>query len=240
MGPGIGASLVVFGLIAPFLLLATFGFCCVVGIWFLLPERTPPRERRPVPIIHAIDRRIVTFVAFGVVTATVQAIPLQTIGFYMTDTLHLAPSQAAQLVGVGLMVSAMAGLFAQLVVVQRFRLSAATLTWVGLGLSLVSMVLLSASREYGPMVTALVFNGLGFGMCRPGIHRVRVAVGQALGAGGGCRRDGRDGRRRVRPLHPKRRCRSIRCSTRRLTSSARCCWRCCSSSISFCRTSSAT
>jgi MFS family permease len=169
LGPGIGASLVVFGLIAPFLLLAAFGFSCVLGIWFLLPERTPPKEHRAPPVIHATDRRIAVFVIFGVVSATVQAIPLQTFGFYMTDLLHLDPSQAAQFVGVGLMASAMAGLFAQLVLVQRFHLSAATLTWVGLVLALISCVLLATSRQYGPLVTALVFNGLGFGMCRPGI-----------------------------------------------------------------------
>ncbi len=194
LGPGIGAMLVVFGLIAPFFFLAAFGFACVAAIVVLLPERTPPKMHRDLPRIRITDRRVAAFVGFGTITAMVQAIPTQTISFYMTDVLKLDPAHAVQLVGVGLMCSAMAGLFAQLVLVQRFRLSPHTLTLAGLCLALVSSVLIAVSRQYGPMVTALVLNGLGFGMCRPGIsaaaslsvthHEQGGVAGAMVGTGG--------------------------------------------------------
>src|SRR5262249_53510262 len=133
------------------------------------PERTPPKERNW-PKMRVTDRRVIVFVIFGTIAAMVQAIPTQTISFYMTDTLKLSPAHAIQQVGIGLMASAMAGLFAQLVLVQRFGLSARRLTLFGLCLSMASSILIVLSRDYGPMVTALVLNGLGFGMCRPGIN----------------------------------------------------------------------
>lgn len=168
LGPGLGAMLIVFGLIAPFLFLAVFAFACVIGIYFLLPERTPPKSR-DWPKMRLTDRRVVVFVIFGTVAAMVQAIPTQTIAFYMTDMLKLKPADAIQLVGIGLMAFAMAGLIAQLVLVQRFRLTARQLTLFGLVLCFVSAILIVVSRQYAAMVFALVLNGLGFGMCRPGI-----------------------------------------------------------------------
>lgn len=180
LGPGIGAMLVVFGLLAPYYFLALVAFACATAAWFLLPERTPPKEHKPPPGISPFDKRIVVFMGFGVVAAAVQAIPTQLIGFYMTDTLHLEPTHAVQFVGVGLMASALASLFAQLVLIHRFHLSAGTLTRWGLILALASSILIALSRQYGPLVSALVLNGLGFGMCRPGISAAAsLAVGRA-------------------------------------------------------------
>jgi MFS family permease len=180
LGPGIGAMLVVFGLLAPYYFLAIVALGCAVAAWFVLPERTPPREHRPPPAVSPFDRRIVVFMGFGVVAAAVQAIPTLMISFYMSDTLHLAPANAVQFVGIGLMVSACASLFAQLVLIHHFRLSAGVLIRWGLILALASCVLIAASRQYGPLVGALVLNGLGFGMCRPGIS---AAASLAVGRG---------------------------------------------------------
>lgn len=180
LGPGVGAMLVVFGLLAPYYFLALVAFGCATAAWFLLPERTPPKEHKPPPGISPFDKRIVVFMAFGVVAAAVQAIPTQLIGFYMSDTLKLEPAHAVQLVGIALMASAFASLFAQLVLIHRFHLSAGTLTRWGLVLALASCVLIALSRQYGPLVGAMVLNGLGFGMCRPGISAAAsLAVGRA-------------------------------------------------------------
>ena len=77
------------------------------------------------------DRRIWPFIVFGVGISTAGAVPIQTIGYLFIDVLHYSPKQAPQYTGIGLVAGALAALFAQLVVVQRFDLSARTLDALG-------------------------------------------------------------------------------------------------------------
>jgi MFS family permease len=69
------------------------------------------------------------------------------------------------------MCSAIASLFAQFVLVQRFRLGTRFLVYAGIGVALVSnllVILAIMSPNYGLIAFALVLSGLGFGMLRPG------------------------------------------------------------------------
>jgi MFS family permease len=69
------------------------------------------------------------------------------------------------------MCSAIASLFAQFVLVQRFRLSTKFLVHAGIWVALVSnllVILAIMSPNYGLIAFALVLSGLGFGMLRPG------------------------------------------------------------------------
>ena len=61
-----------------------------------------------------------------------------------------------------------AGLFAQLIVVQLFKLSARALIYWGSGIALLSNLLFAIGHQFGPLVFALIMSGLGFGMVRPG------------------------------------------------------------------------
>jgi len=73
------------------------------------------------------------------------------------------------MVGVTLMVSAMAALFAQLVIVQRFGLTAPTLFALGGFIGLASYLLLALANSYAPLVMAMVLNGFAFGLARPSV-----------------------------------------------------------------------
>jgi MFS family permease len=169
IGPGIGSALVVFGLFAPFYFTALVAFASAATVWFLLKEETKPH-------IHATqkrrlkwhDRRIWPFIVFGVGISTAGAVPIQTIGYLFIDVLHYTPKQAPQYTGIGLVAGAMTAMFAQLVVVQRFKLSARTLMRWGGAICIVSFALFSIGHQFGPLVFALMINGLGFGMVRPG------------------------------------------------------------------------
>ena len=169
IGPGIGSALVVFGLFAPFYFTAAVAFASAAAIWYFLPERTPPRvrlERHGTLKWH--DRRIWPFVVFGTGISTAGSIPIQTVGYLFIDILHLKPAEAPQYIGIGLVASSLAALFAQLVIVQRFNMSARTLIRWGTLIGLASFVLFAVGRQFGPLVMALVISGLGFGMVRPG------------------------------------------------------------------------
>jgi len=169
VGPGIGSALVVFGLFAPFYFTAAVAIASAAAIWYFLPERTAPRvrlERKSTLKWH--DRRIWPFIVFGTGISTAGAIPIQTVGYLFIDILHLKPSEAPQYIGIGLVASSLAALFAQLVIVQRFNMSARTLIRWGTAIGIASFVLFAVGHQFGPLVMALVISGLGFGMVRPG------------------------------------------------------------------------
>jgi MFS family permease len=169
IGPGIGAVFVVFGLFAPFYFTAFVAFASAGAIWLFLPERSAPQLRLEGRFkLHWHDRRIWPFIVFGLGISTAGAIPIQTVGYLLIDALHLKLADAPQYTMIGLVASSLAALFAQLVVVQRFNLSARTLIRWGAVITFLSFSLFAIGHQFGPLVMALIISGLGFGMVRPG------------------------------------------------------------------------
>ncbi|BCW88080.1 hypothetical protein sos41_12180 [Alphaproteobacteria bacterium SO-S41] len=180
-GPGVIAALAVLGTVAPFYFVAALGAISAFSIWRFLPERTAPvmkAQDRAAPLSWR-DPRILPFIIFGVMMGTAGSFPIQVIAFFFMDVLSLDSAAAIQMSGVGLMVSSMAALFAQLVVVQRFKLSAGQLIWIGIGLGFISYLLFILGTTYGLIVFALMLSGLGFGLIRPGYAAAAsLAVGR--------------------------------------------------------------
>lgn len=180
-GPGIIAALAVMGTIAPLYFIAAVGAVSAFAIWRFLPERTAP-------VMKALDRgsslswrdpRVLPFLIFGVMLGTAGSFPIQVIAYFFMDVLHLNTADAIQLSGVGLMASSMAALFAQLVIVQRMKLTASQLVQWGIGVGFASYVLFVVGETYGLIVFALLLSGLGFGLIRPGYAAaVSLAVGK--------------------------------------------------------------
>lgn len=173
LGPGVASALVVFGLLAPFYVIAVVAFVSAFAIWRFLPERTPPsaRAEEPAPVtLSWRDPRVLPFLVVATVVATVGAVPIQTGAFLFRDALGLDADQTIQFAGVGLMASSMAALFAQLVLVQRFHMSAEMLMRVGSGVAIAAFVVFAVARDFGPLVFAMLLSGLGFGLARPGFN----------------------------------------------------------------------
>jgi MFS family permease len=169
VGPGIGAVLVVFGLFAPFYFTALLAFASAAAIWMFLPERALPRlPLDPVPRLHWADLRVLPFILYGLGVSTAAAVPIQTVGYLFIDILHFSPAEAPQYTGIGLVASSLAALFAQLVVVQRFDISARALIRWGAAIALAANLLFAVGHQFGALVFALILSGLGFGMVRPG------------------------------------------------------------------------
>ncbi len=180
MGPGVVAALAVMGNIAPLYFVAAVGAASAFVIWRFLPERTAPVMKAHAKArLSWRDPRIVPFMVFGVLLGTAGAFPIQTVGFFFMDVLKLDTDQAIQMSGVGLMVSSVAALFAQLVIVQRLQLAAGQLVKIGIGISFVSYVIFVIGQTYGLITFALLLSGLGFGLIRPGYAAAAsLAVGK--------------------------------------------------------------
>jgi MFS family permease len=168
IGPGVGAALTVFGVVAPLYFVAFMAFVSTAAIWLLLPERSRPSQRKVEKALSWFDPRVLPFVIFAVIQGTAGSIPIQTIAFLIRDTLHLPVSETQQLAGVALMGSAIAALFAQFVLVQRFKLTSRFLIFAGILIALASNLMVIVATNYGLLAFALVLSGLGFGMLRPG------------------------------------------------------------------------
>jgi MFS family permease len=168
IGPGIGAALIIFGVIAPLFFVGFLGLLSAAAIWLLLPERTTPHKRVALKPLSWFDPRVLPFCVFAVVQGTAGSIPIQTVAFFIRDTLHTATADTQQLTGVALMCSAVATLVAQFVLVQRFKLTTKFLIYAGIAIAILSNILLMYAPNYGVIVFALMLSGLGFGMLRPG------------------------------------------------------------------------
>lgn len=169
VGPAIASLFAVLGLLAPFYFISALALASAATIWFFLPERTPPKEREYVKSnLKWHDRRILPFVIFAIGLSTASTVPIQTMGFFFMDVLRVKPEAAAQFNMIGQMSSSMAALFAQLVLIQRVRISARAMTNWGLGAAMACGLIFLFSGQFGPLVVGLALSGLGFGMARPG------------------------------------------------------------------------
>lgn len=167
-GPAFAGAVVAIDPLAPLYAVAAAAACAVVAVYFYLPERTAPKERAPRPKLSPFDPRIRPFLAYAMATGIVTSIPVQFIAFYFIDRLCLKSEDALQLVGVALSAAAMASLFSQLVLVQRFNLPPMTLMRAGPILILIGHAIIAVSTDIGPLVFGMMLSGLGAGMLTPG------------------------------------------------------------------------
>ncbi|MEJ1969382.1 MAG: MFS transporter [Rhizomicrobium sp.] len=168
-GPAIASLFTPFGLLAPFYFISGLALASAATIWFLLPERTPPRARAPASVsLKWHDRRVLPFALFAVGLSTASTVPIQTMGFFFMDVLHVRPEHAAQYNMIGQLATSLAALFAQLVVVQYARLSSRTMTNLGLGTAFLSCAAFLLFGNFLVLVVGLALSGLGFGLARPG------------------------------------------------------------------------
>jgi MFS family permease len=170
IGPGLGALLAVFGLLAPLYFSAGLAVVSAVMIWIFLPEDGPPIEKggpRP-PRLSFRDRRVLPFLLVATSLQAVQATTSITLAFFMQDTLGLDAHQTVQYSGAGFVVLAVSGLLTQLTLVQRLKPSPRTMMRAGVPLALLAFLTFLSAKEFYVYLLALLFLGAGLGLVRPG------------------------------------------------------------------------
>ncbi len=170
VGPGLGAALAVLGLLAPVYFSAALAVVSALTIWHFLPEDGVPAdhtiERRRKLSVR--DPRVLPFLLVSTSLQAVRATTVITLAFYLQDTLGLTSQQTVQYSGVGFVVLAVAGLIAQLVVVQRFQPPPRVLMRAGTALMVLAFALIVVGHGYLVVMVALALLGLGLGFVRPG------------------------------------------------------------------------
>lgn len=176
IGPGVAAAFAEIHIVAPFFAVAALAFFSVGLIWFYLPERSRPSQRvsekqqKRRAALKWHDRQALPWVVISIIISFAQTIIMQLCAFYFIDMLGLQSDDAMQMVGVGLMAMAMAALFAQIGLIQRFDLSVQFLLRWGAVATLFAFGGLIVGSSYGVLVAALTLAGFGFGLLRPGLQ----------------------------------------------------------------------
>lgn len=175
VGPGVAAWMGGrIGLVSPLIGVAVLAGGMAAMIWFTLPERTPPQQKGPSPstfssFSYAKDPRVSPFLIFGIGIWIVQAVTLQTINFYVMDTLGVGGAEATELAGAVLMGGAFAMLISQLVLIPRIKASPRTLMLLGAGVAFVANIFLAMAGSFGEIFFAFAVSGIGIGLSRPGM-----------------------------------------------------------------------
>jgi MFS family permease len=181
IGPGFGAMLAVLGLAAPLYFAAAVAVASAALLWRLLPEEAPPHTRTAgfvVPRLRPLDARVLPFLGVAAALQAVRATTTITLSLFFQDTLGLDAATTVRDAGIGFVVLAMAGLFAQLVLVQRLRPTATAMLRFGVPLMLTAFAVLVVGDGLTTYYAALGALGLGAGLVRPG-----TSAGASLSVG---------------------------------------------------------
>ena len=170
VGPPIAGFLILFGAFVAFWSIAGLAFLAAVAVVFFLTERTPPQRDKKHTKVHLTDKRIVPFLIIGVALSFCHNLLQQTLTFYVMDSFAMKSIyEATQYAAGGFAMMAMATIFVQLAILQRFSLSVRTLLIWGAIICFASMTLVAFSSNYAILLVALALAGAGFGLLRAAI-----------------------------------------------------------------------
>lgn len=167
LGPSFGAATSLLGPTVPFYAAGALGAAMAGAVFAFLPERTGPIKRQASVKVRLTDARLRPFFIFALAFGLINAIPIQTIAFYFIDRLGYSTSAAPGFVSIGLTAGAISSLFAQLVVVQRFRLPPAALMRAAPVMMAAGHALIFLSDSLWPIVIGMMASGFGSGLAVP-------------------------------------------------------------------------
>ncbi len=167
LGPGIGGTTVQFGPVIPLFIVSGIAILSFLTILRFLPERSRPLQRTNQPKLKVTDKRLRAALFYGVCGGVLMVLPIQLIGFYLIDILELEEISASQVLSVVFMVSSIAALFSQLVIIQRFKLPPSLLVWIAPPTIALGQLIVALGSDIGTISFGMMITGLGTGMYFP-------------------------------------------------------------------------
>jgi MFS family permease len=171
LGPALGGLLAGISLLAPLYFAAGMTLLSWLLVLMFLPE-SPRRhlvgQTGVAPRLNYRDARYRHFLLIAVVMLIAFSVIQQTLGFYFQDILQLSSQHAARQVGFALMGAATISLFAQGVLVQRFRWPTWRLILCGLVLLLLGSLALAIGASVYWLFAGVGLCGLGIGISYSG------------------------------------------------------------------------
>lgn len=179
LGPVLSALLVALGLLAP--LYIASGIALLSALFIAVTVREPVRQTtrsNSTGRLKLFDRRYFPFILVGFLTFSAFSMTSQTIGFYFQDKFALDARATAQAIGMGLMVSGVMSLFAQLFLVRRRAMTPSRLLRTGLPILVAGYAALLVAGSIPLLIASMGVLGLGLGLVAPGFTAgASLAVG---------------------------------------------------------------
>lgn len=179
LGPASAAFLVDFGVLVPLYVIAVFGLLATALALLGLPKKVPKADSAdaggtvswPV-LVPLIASTLLLYVSLS----TLQ----QTLAFNLQDLLRTDSANTARLTGFVFMAIAVATIFMQAVVIQRFKPAPPTLLLWGLVLALLGFGTYIFAVSFVALLLSGLLMGCGFGLLTPGLT---AAASLSTGAG---------------------------------------------------------
>ncbi|CAA0079060.1 MFS transporter [Zhongshania aliphaticivorans] len=167
VGPAL-AWFVSINYLAPLYIQAAVAFIVGVLVWRYLPAIPPANTSgRKQPKLAYFDPRYRIFLVLGFIIYSLLGMVQQTLGFYFQDTLDINGIRAAQLFSSAMVVSSVAILIAQFLVVRSYSGLPMRLLRVGLPFMLMSYLLLANASALWMLFLAMGLFGFGMGLTGP-------------------------------------------------------------------------
>ena len=173
LGPALGAVVVSLGLglVAPIFLSSLMPLLGMLLVWRLLPSaESTVKQGESAPGLRVRDSRLLPLLVVGLCAMLVVSVVQFTIGYLIQDRFALDGIETARQTGLAAMASGVALLFAQMVLIQVFRLTPLKLMRLGMPLVLASLLLLTLADSQLQLMLSMVLLGLGIGMVHPGFR----------------------------------------------------------------------
>jgi len=188
LGPALSGLLAFFGLLAPLYIAAaiTLVTTVIIAVTLKEPKRANSQGKKKKKLSW-LDKRYRSFVITGFITFISFSMMTQTIGFYFQDRFILNGQVTAQVLGTGMMISALMSFIAQSFLVGRLGLKPMQLIRCGLPILALGYAVLPFLNNISLVFLILGGLGMGLGLIAPAFTGgASLAVGPAeQGAIGG-------------------------------------------------------
>ncbi|WJG10666.1 MFS transporter [Aliiglaciecola sp. LCG003] len=192
LGPAIGGLLASISLLTPLYFSVLLTLAAAILTLYSLPELPKSKAVIKRPKLKYTDPRIFPLVVAGVFLFMGFAIVQQTIAFRFQDMLGLDGTETAKIVGISLMCSAAAALFAQMLLIPRLAVRPFVLLRISMPMMMVAFAFMALGQTQGMYLLGMCILGLGMGLAGPGFMAgASVAVsseeqGAVAGVAGAC------------------------------------------------------
>jgi MFS family permease len=179
LGPAVGGVLAAFTLLTPIWFSAVVTFIVAIVVLVALPNVPGQVVKTKPPRLKYTDPRILPFVFVGIFMFMGFAIVQQTMAFRFQDTLNLTAAETAQVVGIGMMLSAFFSLAAQMLVLPRINVPPFTLLKIAMPILIGAFLMMAMGESRLVLTTAMAIQGFGMGLAGPGfMSGASLAVSQ--------------------------------------------------------------
>lgn len=179
LGPAVGGVLAAYTLLTPIWFSAVVTFIVAIVVLVALPNVPGQVVKTKPPRLKYTDPRILQFVFVGIFMFMGFAIVQQTMAFRFQDTLNLTAAETAQVVGIGMMLSAFFSLAAQMLVLPRINVPPFTLLKIAMPILIGAFLMMAMGESRLVLTTAMAIQGFGMGLAGPGfMSGASLAVSQ--------------------------------------------------------------